>query len=401
MSAAVVEQLTDGERERAEEIIRQFPEIAPPGACQSCGHLFAPRDTKCERCGTARGMLDIPVDGQCPNRTLDRPSCKRRSCPVCGVRWARNTQQVLQVNLTAFGAPVATLAITAPGKDVLPWDDEYCRRLGRGDRHRHSGTKHGCRCQARPLREWCNSLPWRWKKMREAAALATKRELGFKPQFALARAWEPQKRGAPHVHLVLPYGTFMEKRAANVFRDHLERLAPSYDFGDVQKKLQPITGENAARYLANYLTGRNSSKKKSIRHNIADPRLPRSLVWTTPRLTRVTGVTMRTLRRARHLLACLDGRYDVLPQWQSFDEAIRSVVAFRTVYPKRAGPLPDGFELAAAREGASLVDAYIAKYRLRPLFYEEEKLQKFMLRLTRDAFRETVGAAQIAVAAVA
>jgi rubredoxin len=396
VSAQAVERLSQRERDQAEETLRRFPELAPPGACQSCGWLFAPKDRECERCGATRGMRDLPADGRCPFATMDKPSCKKRSCPVCGVRWARNQQQVLRYNLNAFGGPVATLAITAPGKDVLPWDEDYCRRLGRkpradGGRHSHAGPK-GCRVQGRPLREWCNSLPWRWKKMREAAALATKRELGFKPQFALCRVWEPQKRGAPHLHLVLPYGTFLEKRAAQVFRNHLERLAPAYEFGDVQRKLQPITGENAARYLANYLTGRNSAKKNSIRVNIADPRLPRSLVWLTPRLTRVTAVTMRTLRRARHLLACMDGRYDQLPVWQNFDEAIRSVACFRTVYPKRAGPLPSGFDLQAERELAQLVDQYIERRRLRPLFYEEERLQKFVLRMTRDAFRATAAA---------
>src|SRR5581483_9145233 len=104
---------------------------------------------------------------------------------------------------------------------------------------------------------------------------------GRQRAWILERVWEPQKRGAPHLHLVVPYGTPRERKVAQIFRAELARLAPKYGFGHVQGKLAPISGEDAARYLASYLTGRRR-KKSSIRENIADPRLPKSLLWETP-----------------------------------------------------------------------------------------------------------------------
>jgi len=329
----------------------------------------------------------------CPNGTLDRPSCKRRGCRVCGPRWARDWQRVLAVNLSALGGPVATIAITGPGAHRLPWDEDHCAHRRP---HRHSGPR-GCRVQQRACREWCDTLTYRWQLLRQAARLATKRELGFAPPWVLCRVWEPQKRGVPHLHLVVPFGSFEEKKAASVFRRHLQRLVGEYDFGHVQHELQPIAGREAARYLASYLAGR-TSKKGSIRENIADPRLPLSLLWLTPKLTRQTLVTMRTLRRARHLWAHLDGRCE-LPVWSGYDEAVRVAVAFRTVYPQRAGPLGP-VDVDDALAFARLVDAYEQRNRLVPPFYERELIAARSLELGRWAFRLTAAPAErVAVAA--
>lgn len=343
----------------------------------------------------------------CPNGTLWRPSCKRRGCPTCGPRWARDWQRVLAVNLDAVGRPVATIAITGPGADRLPWDEHYCT-VERGRRpHRHSGPG-GCRVQERALREWCDTLSYRWQLFRQAARIATKRELGYAPAWIVARVWEPQKRGVPHLHLVVPFGTGAEKLAAWSFLKHLRRLAPEYDFGEVQRRrgrelkdrgpdLQPLEGREAARYLASYLAGRRA-KKGSIRENIADPRLPRSLLWLTPKLTRGTLVTMRTLRRARHLWAHLDGRCE-LPVWISYDDAVRTMVAFRRVYPQRAGPLGEEVDVPALVGWARAVDTFELEHRLRPLFYEEKLLRERSAKLGRWAFRATASTAELAAAA--
>lgn len=319
-------------------------------------------------------MGEAGAGGRCPNATLWKSSCKSRGCPVCGPRWARNQQTALGIGLEWAGVKVATIAITAPGADVLPWDEDHCAPRHRGRAHKHSGAR-GCRCEARPLREWCETLPWRWKKLREAARLATKRQLdeegrGDVVPWVLCRVWEPQKRGAPHNHLVVPFGTPAERRAAEAFRAHLERLAPEYGFGRLQKTLKAIEGREAARYLANYLAGR-TGKKSSIRQNIADPRLPKSLVWLTPVVTSVSesprmvamrdargvglgsGVTMRTLRRARHLWAVFAGLFEDHPCWANLEEAVIAVIAFRRVYPKRAGPPGDE---AAALAWARAID---------------------------------------------
>jgi hypothetical protein len=96
------------------------------------------------------------------------------------------------------------------------------------------------------------------------------------------------------------------------------------------RRLKPILAEDAARYLSSYLTGR-SKKKSSIRENISDPIMPRSLIWLTPKLTsngqatssgRPTYVTMRTLRRARQFYAWAKGLCPA-PIWQDMYEAAK------------------------------------------------------------------------------
>lgn len=330
---------------------------------------------------------------RCPNGTLDRPSCKKRACPFCGPRWARDWRRLLTVNLEALGGPVATIAITGPGADRLPWDDDYCRSRGKyGPNHKHSGPR-GCRAEERPVREWSETLSYRWQLLRHAARKATKTELhGVAPPWILTRVWEPQKRGVPHLHLVVPYGTFMEKRAADVFRKHLARLARNYDFGGVQGKLKPIEGREAARYVASYLAGR-TAKKSSIRENIAHPNLPRSLLWLTPKLTRETLVTMRTLRRARHMWAWADGRCE-LPMFAGYEEAVRIAVVFRTIYPSRAGPLGlDELGVADLVRIGKLTDDFEERNRLKPMFYEEKKLRERARLLTKWAMQSTAPAA--------
>lgn len=293
---------------------------------------------------------------------------------------------MLAVNLDALGGPVATIAITGPGAHRLPWDETVCshRRA-----HRHSGTA-GCRAQQRPVREWCDTLGYRWQLLRQAARLATKRELGFAPPWIVARVWEPQKRGVPHLHLVVPYGTPSEIRAAECFRNHLARLVHEYDFGAVQGKLAPIHGVDAARYVASYLAGR-SRKKSSIRENISDPTLPKSLLWLTPKLTRQTLVTMRTLRKARHLWAYADGRCP-LPQVSSWREALTAAVVFRTIYPQRGSPVrelrPD-FDVEEALSRAAAADAYERRIGVAPVCAIGAELAERSKVLTRWAFRST------------
>lgn len=319
-------------------------------------------------------MEPPPASGRCPRVSEHdwRSSCKSRGCPVCGPRWAANQRTKIAHNLEHYGGKVATIAITAPGVKVLPW---ACRKA-----HKHDGRK-GCRVEARALREWCELLPWRWKKLRDRARIETLHLLerqGFEPVAPpiLERVWEPQKRGAPHCHLVVPYGTFAERRRASIFRAQLERFAPEYGFGRVQGKLNPITGEDAARYLAGYLTGR-TAKKSSIRDNIADPRMPRSLVWETPALSSTsetprmmaarerlglrlgTGITMRTLRRARHLFAVFAGRCDVYPRWRGLEEAVTVAAVFRELAPTRAGPVGD---FAGALAYARTIDRSVGEW---------------------------------------
>lgn len=236
------------------------------------------------------------------------------------------------------------ITVTAPGVDVLPWDRSRCK-LKR--RHRCEGPA-GCVVHDEAADAWSADASARWAKLRQAARVAAKRATPHKtPPRLLGRVWEPQKRGVPHVHVVVDCSTAELLEAAEAFRSALARLAPAYGFGRVDKDINPHGPEKAAGYVADYLTGRQRRarvKKTSIRENIADPRMPRSLLWMTPQLTRVTRVTMRTLRYVGWYWAAVRGRCDVLPRL--FGEKLQKTVqALITIESnRRRGPPLDESE---------------------------------------------------------
>lgn len=306
-------------------------------------------------------------------------TCKRRECKRCGQAWARDWLRNMETNLAAYGGAVVMLTITAPGEDRLPWDEHYCRVEKGRTRHKVHRGPLGCRVQQRAAREWSDTLSWRWAKLRGAAQLATKRATG-QQAVILERAYEPQKRGVPHLHVVLGYRTPADQEAAHVFVGHIKRLVTEYDFGFADGRgsaarsrgiktrpavemygveLRPMLGENAARYLASYLTGRagKAKKKGTIRDNISSPVMPRSLLWLTPKLTskeeaitsdgRPTGVTMRMLRRARQLYAAARGLCTA-PLWHSAVDAAETALVYRRAFTRRAsGSDPPADEVLA------------------------------------------------------
>lgn len=291
---------------------------------------------------------------QCPTPNLRTgSSCKRRGCPVCGVRWARDWRKSMTENLAALHGPIVMISITAPGEERLPWDTHHCAHRRQ---HQHRGPA-GCRVQQRAAREWADTCVYRWQKLRQAAAVATRRATllmadgGLAP-IILERVWEPQKRGVPHLHIVLPYRTYHEQMAAHCFANELAQRAHEYDFGFVDaradsrqpygRRLKVTVAEDCAKYLSSYLTGR-STKKNSIRENISDPVMPRSLIWQSPKMTstgavtangRPTWVTMRTLRRARQLYAWARGVCPA-PIWQDMFEAARVALVCRKVFSRK------------------------------------------------------------------
>lgn len=345
--------------------------------------------------------MSAPALGPCPHRNLWRSACKKRVCPICGVRWARNWFQAMVANLTAYGGPVVLVSLTAPGAEQLPWDLEHCK----GRRPHECTGKDGCRVQQRAAREWADTCTWRYAKLRQAARIAAIRAMvelhgvKFAPTL-LERVWEPQKRGVPHLHLIVGYRSQLEKDAAHLFVRELKRLACDYGFGFVDARgkkqrngvklrgvvverhgveVRPIAPELAARYLSSYLTGRNSKKKNTIRENIADPVMPRSLIWLTPKLTRRTFVTMRLLRRARHLWAAAKGVCDA-PKWAGMVEVVKVAACFRRVYG-RAGPLEDEDEWLRFAERVDVERAFAVRLDWR-LEYDYSHL----VELTRFAY---------------
>jgi hypothetical protein len=244
-------------------------------------------------------------------------ACKKRTCEICGLRWARDWRRVLFANLKTAGM-VALSAVTPPGQDELPWDESYCAHLGP---HVH-GKRYGCRIDKDALKQWSSDISRRWKRLHNAARNATKRE-GGRCLPLLTRVWEPQARGAAHVHPVFALENFDDVRIAFLYFEQLARLAPSHGFGFVGQKqgssVQILSGERAAAYLSSYFV-RGQKEKATLQENARNPYLPHLIIWVSPKVMKVTQVTMRNLRRLRHLWAVRMGLCPP-PSWPAVELA--------------------------------------------------------------------------------
>jgi hypothetical protein len=286
----------------------------------------------------------------------------------------------MRTGLAAYGKRVVLVTITAPGDDVLPWDEAHCRHPRGGE---HSG-KRGCRVEQSTAREFNATASWRLAALRRAATVYAERATGTRPRF-LDRAWEAQRRGVAHWHGVYGADTPAELEAVALLVERLKASAHEYGWGFVDAKgrkrndprargkrvvvagveLRLIAPEDAARYLASYLAGR-SAHKASMRTAVMSPEM-RSLIdgvtirrqslplwWLSPTLTKLTLVTMRTLRRARHLWAELKGVADVGPSWRDARDAITAALVLRTVFGRKANAPP--LDVAGALRLAGDVD---------------------------------------------
>jgi len=202
----------------------------------------------------------------------------------------------------------------------------------------------------------------RFARLMKAAQKAADRRVraaGWRGSFprVVARAWAPQKRGVWHVHLALPAETEIERawsRTVVRFVDVAQReegtrmsgeerrvlLDLEYEFGAVvrnfygwgfidrnaARKLGSARGEvgaiKAARYLAENVArylGQNVVERTHETLLLPGRAVPSHV---SVRLTRVTGVTIRNLRRVRYLHICLTQSLE-LPEWP--DEVLEVV----------------------------------------------------------------------------
>ncbi len=245
-------------------------------------------------------------------------SCKKRTCSICGPVWAKDWRVVLFANLKHLDGLVMLSAVTPPGQERLPYDEGHCAHLGQ---HVH-GARLGCRIDPDALAQWLHDVSKRWKRLHNAARNAVKRKHG-RCLPLLLRVWEPQKRGAAHVHPVFSVPTPGDVLLAAAYFAELGRLAHRHGFGFVGRKRgvsqQVMEAGRAAAYLSSYfVTGKR--EKATLSDNARNPNLPRLLIWLTPTLTRQTGITMRSRRRCRQLWAVRLGLLPP-PSWSAVDLA--------------------------------------------------------------------------------
>ena len=116
----------------------------------------------------------------------------------------------------------------------------------------------------------------------------------------LGYVWQLQRRGALHIHVVLGVRTWANKHAARAYQLRLAEIAGHYGFGFVDRKWSSARGQRVAAYLSSYLVtgqGHEAAVQAVVNSEHAPPRP----VYVARALTRVTGLTMRQLRRRRHL----------------------------------------------------------------------------------------------------
>jgi hypothetical protein len=238
-------------------------------------------------------------------------------CPHYGQLWAADWRRVLFDNLGQLdrltpGCPLpgsaAMLTVTAPGArpvwdpatgeiicDALPWDLAWCAHLGE---HRCSG-KTGCRVEPYKAADWNRTADARWSKMHRAAGTATRRRFGPGALVMLDRVIELQKRGVKHVHPVFLTTTPRQRQAVEFYAKWLSERSARYAFGFVDRKVEPKPGKSAAAYGSSYIvTGKKG--KLTLQESVQHPSMRRSrVIWMTPKLTGLTGVTMRELRFRR------------------------------------------------------------------------------------------------------
>lgn len=217
--------------------------------------------------------------------------------------WAGDQRRKLFVNLTAYAEQVSpaiknpevlVTAVTAPGvAGGMEWDHHHCHHLGE---HHHSGDS-GCRVKRWRSRAWNKTAGKRWRLLNGEAYRKCKRE-GLTP-WVLVRVFELQKRGLLHVHPVLAYSTPAERRAADRYVYWLNRLAPNYDFGFVERKKRVRHPRAAAAYLSSYFIN-GKGRKATLEESVQSGEMPFSIVHVSQRLTKCSGCTMRTLRARRY-----------------------------------------------------------------------------------------------------
>jgi hypothetical protein len=192
-------------------------------------------------------------------------------------------------------------SVTAPGKDVFPFDPEHCSHA--------TGAKCsgeiGCRVYSDAARAYNSHVSAWWSELHRASKVRADRATGFKGTIA-TRVWEKQKRGLAHLHGVLSVSTPAELRWAEAYVTALVDLSSSKGFGfvdgweKIRTKIKP--GVEAAAYLSGYFVN-GKGRKATLTENVQDPDLPRLLVFIGRRLTATTACTMRNLRLGRRLWA--------------------------------------------------------------------------------------------------
>jgi hypothetical protein len=254
-----------------------------------------------------------PYEGRCHGCgkiiSSKAPHCGRRCCPAVFKQWSRDQRRVVAEALRLYGGLLLLTDVTLPGTPeheqhrrrlALPWADHYHTRVEP-------------RALYRANRRFQKRMRWlKRKAYNDARGVLTRSGYNYKrlPPVLVGNL-EPQRRGALHAHLALPYTTPLEMTFTRAFIESMKRWAPLCGLGHVQgwraaEKSALIGHERAIGYLTKYLTGKHPPE---FLRTVRGP-----VVTVSRSLTRQTGVTMQMLRKTRRLWSARQGRCE-MPSW--------------------------------------------------------------------------------------
>ena len=183
--------------------------------------------------------------------------------------------------------------------------------------HRHDG-RAGCRCSGAELAAWHEQAEENWTRLLQVVQQRIDREFGRRAP-VIVRVWEPQERGAWHLHVVVSVKGAGSEVVALRFGAHLRSEAGRLRFGDVlgfgladrsgriNRKVY-AKGRSTGRYLAGYFVDDATSRKPSLLESVREARwTPRRVAWVSPKLTARSGITMRVMRLSRRWWAARRG----------------------------------------------------------------------------------------------
>lgn len=275
-------------------------------------------------------------------------ACNSRYCPVCGERWQKDMRVMAVCAAEHVGETVGLITVTAPGDAAL--DDPEWDVVG-----------------GRPTKEawWNDEARENWTRLHRDASKGPREYAAARGERweVLFRAWEYQKRGLLHAHLVVPMGTPVLEHASRLYLANLWTWSRTHGFGYVlggtkgtgtswrkPPVLARASGEKAARYVCKYVASVGAGKEGM--RDVARRTAQRgSVLYVSPRLTARSGVTMTGLRNRRRIWA----RYPWAREGGEAWEQARLIEAAQVGRPRFTPAAVQRIRLALSRTQACLL----------------------------------------------
>ena len=233
--------------------------------------------------------------------------CRRRTCPGYVKTWLRDQRTVFKAAMSKYPGRATMVTVTAPGKDVFPWDRTRCTHpVG----ERCNGGK-GCRVDSFAAAEWNRTAAKRLRSLNRLARSYARRRFprGELPE-VVAYVAQDQARGLLHFHLALGYAN---PRAVAAYVDGLQRgllrhgFGSQLDRGRLSENPQAL-GSYMARYLdpakygESFVEVLGSVERCERGHRLAgDDRSVLRPVYVSPKACRRSGRTVEFERfKRRH-----------------------------------------------------------------------------------------------------